>query len=407
MKTPPPGLLPDAGAEAEALFQEARRRQRRRHLVTGLTIVVLASAAGVAVSQLAPAAHPPARPGPRPASAQRSKSPPPAPRATAPRFFADTLTFAEGNGPWEVRASATGALVAGEGTRVRAGVAGLAATGMRSFVMAQAVSGRCATRLYRFRLSSGGRPAGLAPLGPQLPGQVWSLAASVGGRVIGYAISGCGKGAPGYIGVVNSRTGRLREWGDVAVGGMSPGNVALGGSLSMSANGRLLGFTGWDVSGNWHGVGRGRFVRQVVRVLKADAAAGTVAQRSHVVLRRLVSSPALAAMSLSPDGASFYLCTQDGRRAARITKIDSYQTATGKPQQLLAALKGTLSVTGCAMALDTTGRLLLVPYALNDAGHPVLKVARLDVTARTVTTLTIHLPVNGGMDPTTGMTAAW
>jgi hypothetical protein len=86
------------------------------------------------------------------------------------------------------------------------GVSALAATGTDSFVIALQVGDGCATRLYRVVLSDRGRPGGLSPVGPELPGSVWSLAATTGGGVIGYAVSGCGKGDPGYIGVFDTRT---------------------------------------------------------------------------------------------------------------------------------------------------------------------------------------------------------
>lgn len=60
MKIAPPRLPADAGAEAEALIKEARRRQHRRYLLTALAIVVLAGAAGAAVSQIGSGGRSPA-----------------------------------------------------------------------------------------------------------------------------------------------------------------------------------------------------------------------------------------------------------------------------------------------------------------------------------------------------------
>jgi hypothetical protein len=59
----PPGWLPDARTEPEALIREARRRQRRRWLAVGVAVaVVLAGVAGLAAGV---AGHRPGRPGPR------------------------------------------------------------------------------------------------------------------------------------------------------------------------------------------------------------------------------------------------------------------------------------------------------------------------------------------------------
>jgi hypothetical protein len=41
MTAAPPGWLPDTGADPQALIKEARRRQRRRHLWTGLVTIAL------------------------------------------------------------------------------------------------------------------------------------------------------------------------------------------------------------------------------------------------------------------------------------------------------------------------------------------------------------------------------
>jgi hypothetical protein len=410
MKTAPTGLLPGSDPETEALIKEARRRQRRRYLVTGLAVVVLAGAAGVMVSQIGPSGHPPGRQGPRHPAAQRGKGPPFPTRAAVPRFFADTVTAAEGNGPLQVRASASGRLVAEQATPGPGGVvAGLAATGAGSFVIAEPVNGGCGTRLYRFQLTGRGSLGRLAPVGPELTGWVSSLAASAGGQVIGYAVSGCGKGSPGHIGVFNARTGRSREWSDVNVGG-NPGNVALGGAVSLSANGRLLAFTGWDVAGNWHVVGGGRFTRQVVRVLPTNAPAGTVAQRSRVVLSRPLSQPELAAVALSPNAESFYLCMMSSSRDRSVRKIAAYATATGGRQQAIATLTGTSIPATCQMALDSAGRFLLLTNSLSNPrypGTPVLRLARIDLTARSAVILSIKLPSNAGMDPYAGMTSAW
>jgi hypothetical protein len=396
MKTARSGWLPDVGADPEALIKEARRRQRRRYLLVCLVIVVLlAGAAGVTVGVAGLSGHRPSRPGPRGLPSPGNEGTSSSAGSAMPRFFADDLTFGEGNGSLEVRASANGRLVAQE--EHMAGVSGLAATGDDSFVIALQAGDGCTARLYRVRLGGQGRPGGLSPVGPELHGLVWSLAAGAGGGVIGYAVSGCAKGGPGYIGIVDTRTGRSRQWSDVDVGGESAGSVATSGALSISASGGLLAFTGWNVAAD------GRFTSQVVRVLPATAAAGTVAERSHVVLSRPVSQPELAAVSLSPSGALFYLSAHSGAT----TTVAEYRTSTGRFVEDLASLRGTPAPMQPSMALDTSGRFLLVPYSLNQASRPTLKVAMIDITTRAVTTVLIQLPGTAGMDQQTGMNAAW
>lgn len=406
MTTAPPSLVPGSGAESEALIQEARRRQRRRYLLTGLVIVVLAGAAGVVVSQIGPSGRPPARQDLRHKAAPRGPAPRPSGRAL-PRFFADAVTTPEGNGPLQVRSSANGALVTGQFM----GVSALAATGPGSYVIAEpAAAPQCWTRLYRVQLTGQGRLGRLTPVGPELPGWVPSLAASAGGQVIGYALSGCANGHPGYVGVYNTRTSRLREWGGVNIAGVNSGgkprSVTVGWSLSMSANGRLLAFTGWNEARN------GRFTRQVVRVLPTNAPAGTVAQRSRVMLSGPVALPELAAVALSPAARSFYLCTRSFRRGRLERKIAVYATATGSRERVIATLTGTVTETGCQMALDSTGRFLLLTSSVSPRGHPhpetaVLRLARINLTTRAVAVLSMKLPWGAGMNPPTGMSTAW
>jgi hypothetical protein len=348
------------------------------------------------------------------ADAGGSTSPPATVRLGWPRFFADTVDSVEGNGMLQVRDSATGTLVAEDKHMFGVpGIAALVATGTRSFVIAAPAGDNfnCATRLYRVSLKSGGRPGLLSPLGKVLRGQVWSLAASAHGRLIGYAVGGCVKGQPGYLGILDVRTGRTRQWRDVSLAGESPGNVAVNGPLlSMSADGRLLAFTGWDVAGNWRVIGKGRFTRQVVRVLPTAAASGTLAQRSHVVLSRPLSPAELASVNLSPSARSLYLCTMSPGRNRSVRTVAAYDTATGARLRVIATLTGTYVPTTCQMALDSTGRFLLLTYSLSNPrypGKPVLRLARIDLTTRTIASLSLRLPPNGGMDPYAGMSTAW
>jgi len=398
MKTASPYLLP--GADPDALIREARRRQRRRYLTAGLVIVlVLAAATGLSVGlrgHTGRVSHSPQRPRRAPASGHLTTA---VALSGQPRFFADVIETDEGNGTLEIRASATGKLVADDGQAFSHNVNGLTATGPGNFLLAQQVGDQCASQLYQVRLNGQGDPGAPTPVGPELHGEVASLAAS--GGLIGYAVTGCSKGEPGYIGVMDTRTGFSRRWSDVDVLGISPGNVAVTGSLSMSANGRWLAFAGWDTTASGH------VTRQVVRVLPVTAAAGTVAGRSRVVLSRPVTAPALDAVSLSPDGTSVYTCNTAGSEIS----VARYQTATGALLANLARLGGAVKFppAGCQMTLDTTGQYLLLAYLLNPArgsAWTAVRVASISVATGRTTPLTINLG-QSGMDPVSGMNLAW
>jgi hypothetical protein len=303
-----------------------------------------------------------------------------------------------------VRDSASGRLAAQSRERAGhgpGGVAALAATAPGRFVAAPPAGPGCATQLYRIRLDGHGHLGVRSPVGPRFRGEMWSLAAGGGGRYIGYALSGCGKGSRGFLGVLDTRTGRTRQWSGVDLGGVSSGDVALTGSLSMPPSGLRLAFAALDATGS------GRIARQVVRILPTSAPAGTVRQRSHVVLSLPVTAGHLATVSLSAGGAAFYTCTQARARAGLVTHVAAYRTATGKRQRVLATFKGSPPASACTMALDTAGRFLLVPFAITPGDRQVLKAARINVVTGAITALGVRLPASGGMNPATGLNAAW
>lgn len=405
----------EGDAEAQALIKEARERARRRHrrLALGLVGVLVVAAGVFAVVR---------SPSDRVVKARRHSSGQPAAAAAPvaqPRFFADTQGSGEGNGPLQVRAAGTGLLVWPDARATTAdGVTGLSAAGPGSFIVALNGARACTTRLYRVRLNAGGRPGALAPFGPTLPGELWSLAVGDGGRVIGYAISGCSKGASGYLGVLKATTGRTRQWGDMSLGGVSAGNLALQGSLSMSANGRLLGFAA-DTASQADGL----ITEQSVRVLSTDAPMGSVAERSRIVYRKAAPRASggsdVAAASLSSAGTSVYVCLQSVTRTQAIAKIVTYGTIPGTPRRTITTFtarglaQGFTPQASCsAMTLDTSGRFLLVPYSLRYLSRPstemVQRIAKINLATKASSTVPVEMPGSGGISEESGMSiVAW
>jgi hypothetical protein len=326
-----------------------------------------------------------------------------------PRFFADLVRGEPGGqSQLQVRESATGRLVAQDRSVLATGLAALADG--RTFVIAEEVGQSCATRLYRVRLNGRGQPGALSPLPvPVLPGELASLTASGNGNVLGYAISGCSKGDPGYIGVIHLRSGRTTRWGDVSLGGVSPGNVALNGELSLSANGRLLAFPAFGLAANSTITAHG------VRMLPVNAPPGTIAQRSRIVRGSPYPPfrPLLASAVLSPGGGTLYTCTIL-RQARHAVRLAADRTSTGRRRSALARL----TVTGlplaaayyCPMALDGQAQHLLVPYSIrysrNPEVAPRLRIARVTISTGRVAILKVMLPA-GGMQPASGLLIAW
>ncbi len=124
MRLAPPGWLPDARTEPEALIKEARRRQRRRWLAVGVVVaVVLAGVAGVVAGV---AGHRPGRPGPRghPGSqvaARQAAVPGPIPRSIGTTLVMWPAGFGQCCGPVAVDNLSTGRLAQSQQPAIGAG----------------------------------------------------------------------------------------------------------------------------------------------------------------------------------------------------------------------------------------------------------------------------------------------
>jgi hypothetical protein len=121
LRIAPPGWLPDARTEPQALIKEARRRQRRRWLAVGVAVaVVLAGVAGVVAGV---AGHRAGRPGPRGHPGSQVA----APQAAAPaRSIGTTLVmwpagFGQCCGPVAVDNLSTGRLAQSQQPAIGAG----------------------------------------------------------------------------------------------------------------------------------------------------------------------------------------------------------------------------------------------------------------------------------------------
>ena len=337
--------------------------------------------------------------------------------AGQPRYFADIVRAsgsATGAGPVQIRYSATGALVPRQ-----PGTYALAITAYDSgrwLLIAQQAGDACASRLYRATLSGRGVLGRLSRIGPRLHGLVWSLAADTDGKIVGTTVAGCEKGQSGYLAVIRIRAGSVRRWGSVNLGGTG-GSLALGFGLSMSADGRLLAFTGEATSTGGTNAG------QRVWVLRTAAQAGTLAQRSRVVLSRPSSGPALSSVVLSAAGKSFYLCTVSTTGTVTAHKtvkqtavITARRTSDGTSTSTLAKLTAT-GVNflgqgfGCPMAMTPNGRYLFAPYRLHYGNStsvpPRVSAAVISISSHAWRTVSFQLPGSGGMSVADGITVAW
>jgi hypothetical protein len=415
----------EATAEAQALIEEARARTRRRRRRIGVTVIC---AAVFATGALAVAGD---IPGVRSATGAPDNGPAGADSGSPPRYFLYAQQTGGGYDWLQIRDSATGKLV----TNPRFPKAphgdiydppyGLAATGPGSFVVGMMADDDCATRFFQFRLNDHGQPSALTPVGPLLPGDLTAIATSAGGGLIGYAIAddGCPNAGPKqgyYAGVLNVQTGQTRQWTN---------GFAIS-QMSMSANGQLLAFTRTLEKP----MGRGSFMitGEQVLTLPTNAPPGGLTAASHVVVRMPPDDSLFgggSAVQLSPSGTSFYLCSPGNgmprpyaTRYTESARIVEYQTATGKPTGVTASFATTYVVPrsskhgyyppalGCSsMALDSSGRYLLVPYLVTplsqtDTSGALLRTAVINTATHARSTWTLRF--GQGTAPST-ITLAW
>ena len=148
----------------------------------------------------------------------------------------------------------------------------------------------------------------------------------------------------------------------------------------MSANGRLLAFSQELTKPAPAATAASRSLGYQVRVLATDAAPGPVDGRSRVAasISPQDSTFALPTVLLSPTGTSFYLCTEPFALPKRGSKTitDTPRSSPtdrhreGRPGWSPPGPSSYVNRTGYApaalscssMALDPSGRYLLVPY---------------------------------------------
>ncbi len=169
------------------------------------------------------------------------------------------------------------------------------ATAPGRFVVATGSTQGCTSRLYRLTLTRRGRLDRLDPLpGGRIGGMLTSpslaLAASAGGRVIGYAASHC-NAKPGWLEVLRPATGQKRRWPLKSEGLMS---------MAMSPDGQRLYF---DYSAGFGGDG-------TIRVLRTSAPAGPMTERSRIVLPASSGVDSAGGIALAGHGRVLLACTE-------------------------------------------------------------------------------------------------
>lgn len=326
---------------------------RRRRVLIPLAAAVAVAAVAITAAVAVPLALPGQPRGHRPAAVAQA--------GAYPKFFV-ALT---GNGySLAVRNATTGALVA----RVSPPHPGLnfaaVATGnSRTFVTAVWKAGICATHFYQFRLSSSGAPTALTPFAiPELRQLVSEIAVSGNGQTFAYYTELCTSDAQAasYLAATNLATGRIRRWS-------VPGQADVG-PLSLTANGRLLGYN----------IELTKLFASVARVMPTDAAPGSAAQRSRTVVRasRFGPSTDISSAAITTDGSALYFTTNStGTALAKrlVWQLRMADLATGRIRIVQAFAGGIAN----GVSADPSGRYLLLQSDQGPAfSRP--RLARLD-----------------------------
>lgn len=202
--------------------------------------------------------------------------------------------------------------------------------------------GTCETYFYQFTLNADGQPSALKPLVvPKLTGLPTAIATNATGSLIAYSVVQCAGSGPshipagqpiGVIGLIDLAVGKVtRQWSYT----LSEDYTT---DLSMSGNGRLLGYSNFQ--GN----------TLVARVLPITAPSGPDQRRSHIV----VHGAAVTAVSVT--GSLIYAVTErthdtlagyDTANGGLVKLVRQWPTALG-PGELLA------EPTGHYLLLSTT-----------------------------------------------------
>ena len=331
---------PPMGPVARNALRAGRKRRRRRRIQ---------GAAGGAAAAAIIAAAIPATIGivghtPGPAAGHR-----PAGLAGAPKFFAGVTPVGQQAHPATVvniYRSATGR-VAGSirpPKPYRDFVAVSRLGGDRTYVAAAITrfsAAACTSHLFQFSIDGRGHPSGLTPLSvPEVTtGRMEELVSSADGKQLAFTASGC---APGLeIGLINLATQKTTTW-------IIPhhNHIPVGyGSLSLTANGTLLGFLDGPASGDGP---------TNAYVFPTSSPPGPVMRHA----RKVRSVPTrIFRMVLSNDGSQAYLETLSHGGAVLLSE---YSTTTGQRVRLVGQLSHRgRGFTVYSVTMDAAGKHLL------------------------------------------------
>jgi len=207
----------------------------------------------------------------------------------------------------------------------------------------------CSTWFYRFSLGPHGQLTGWRPLSvPKVTGEVRynnALTASANGNVIAYSASMCTRHFASQVGVIRLDTRTVCTWPTLW--------PAMPRTLSLSANGGILGFVGNPSSGSTGGSP----AEDAAWTLRTSATPGPLARHYQRVLR---APGGVRSVMLSPTGAiMFAMIASDPRsRTVSTSYVNAYDVATGKLLGLVQVVR--YASVHPRFSSDTSGQYALV-----------------------------------------------
>jgi WD40 repeat protein len=218
----------------------------------------------------------------------------------------------------------------------------------RTFIIAaESVTKTCDTWLYELRLTAQGDVGALTPFKvPKIEGLILSsndLSVSADGRLIAYSVALCTDKHRGVIGEANAATGQIRT---------SPLNSQSAWSLSLSSDGRVIGFVNSVIYG-----GDGS-----IRLLRTDAMGRLTAVRVPVILPAGYRIDVNGTIAMSPSGAVLLTCSEGPKAAV----LAAYNARTGILLGVIHTWPHVVAAP-CELAYAPSGQYVLV-YNLDLAG---------------------------------------
>lgn len=339
----------------------SRRRRVRRIAIplmaaAATAVVVVVATVSTGVDGHSPAASPTARPSASTGPAE-PLVPGPAYFAVLPGSGANIQIFSARTG------KAVGHLAPPAANEFFSGVAAEGNGPTLLVAVEHNTGGGCQASIYKLRLTSSGQPlahalTSLPPIDGILPNR--SFTVSPDGSTLAYDAWFCD--GQGSFEMRNLRTGSTAHWvtqsGDQA------------DSLSLSADGSVMSFSGWEYVGVGPGAKPGTSsikIRPRTAVLPASSL-GTALDGQGIILRQYTQA------ALSPDGATLYVCASHAGQDV----LAAYDVATKARIRVLATWAGHGG--NCAFTLDPSGQQALIA---SSAGH----VALLDIATGRLTSL--------------------